>query len=63
MKLSITYPEIQQLVADRLHKNVELQYAGNQAIKLTLRTAIKKIVTINVDLSAELNLSLYGTDL
>ena len=63
MKLLITYLELQQLIADKLHKNVELQYTGNQAIKLTLRTAIKKIVTINVDLSAELKFSVYSTDL
>ena len=63
MKLLITYQELQQLVADQLHKNVELQYAGNQALKLTLHTTIKKIVDINVDLSAELKLSIYDTDL
>lgn len=63
MTLSITYQELQQLVADKLHKNIELQYASNQAIKFTLHTAIKKIVTINVDCSAELKLSIYGNDL
>lgn len=63
MKLLITYSEIQQLVADKLNKNVELQYASHQAVQLTLHTTIKKIVTINVNLSAELNLSVYGTDL
>ena len=63
MTLSITYPELQLLAADKLHQNIELQYAGNQAIKLTLHTTIKKIVTINVDISAELNLSVYDTDL
>lgn len=63
MTLSITYQELQQLVADKLHKNIELHYADIQVIKLTLHTAIKKIVTINVDLSAELKLSVYGTDL
>lgn len=63
MTLSITYQELQQLVADKLHQNVELQYAGSHVMKLIFHTAIKKIVTINVDLSAELNLSVYGTDL
>lgn len=63
MTLSITYQELQQLVSDNLHQNIELQYVGNQAIKFTFHTAIKKIVTINVDCSAELKLSIYGNDL
>ena len=63
MKLLITYPELEQIISDKLHQNVELQYAGNQTVKLTLHTTIKKIVTINVDLSAELKLSVYGNDL
>ncbi len=63
MTLFITYPELQQLVADKLNQNVELQYAGNQTVKLTLHTTIKKIVTVNVDSSAELKLSMYDDDL
>lgn len=63
MKLLITYPELEQIISDKLNQNVGLQYAGNQTVKLTLHTTIKKIVTINVDLSAELKLSIYGNDL
>lgn len=63
MTLSFTYQELQQLVADKLHKNVELQSAGNKILKLTLHTTIKKIVTINVVSCAELELSIYGNDL
>lgn len=63
MKLLITYPELEQIISDKLNQNIELQYAGNQTVKLTLHTTIKKIVTINVDLSAELKLSVYGNDL
>ena len=63
MTLFITYPELQQLVADKLNQNIELQLGGNDVLKLTLHTSIKKIVTVNVDSSAELKLSLYGDDL
>lgn len=63
MKLLITYPELEQIISDKLNQNIGLQYAGNQTVKLTLHTSIKKIVTINVDLSAELKLSVYGNDL
>lgn len=63
MTLSVTYQELRQLVTDKLNQDVELQYVSYQTIKFTLHTAIKKIVTINVNLSAEVNLSVYGTDL
>ena len=63
MTLSITYQELQQLLADRLHKNVELHSIGNKTLKITVHTTIKKIVTINVDSSAELELSIHGDDL
>ena len=63
MTLLITYQELQQLVADKLHQNIEFQSISTRALKLTVHTAIKKIVTINVDASAELELSIYGNDL
>ena len=63
MTLFITYPELQQLVANKLNQNVELQFGGNDVLKLTLHTSIKKIVTVNVDSSAELKLSMYDDDL
>lgn len=63
MILSITYQELQRFVAEKLDKNVELQYAGNRTIKLTIHTTVKKIVTINVQLNAELDLSMYDNDL
>lgn len=63
MRLLISYQELQQLVAEELNQNVALQLGGNDVLKLTLHTSIKKIVTINVDSSAELKLSLYGDDL
>ena len=63
MKLLITYQELQQLIADKLQKNIELQFVGNKSILLTIHTTIKKVVTVNVDCSAELDLSTCGNDL
>lgn len=63
MTLSITYQELQQLAADKLHQNVELQSVGNNVLTATINTSIKKIVTINVQASAELKLSMQAKDL
>ena len=60
MKLSITYQELQQLIADKLHQNVELQATNNVTLKISMH---KEIMSKNVDSSVEMALSMFGSDL
>lgn len=63
MTHTLTYQELQQLIVDKLHKEVEFSFLGNNILKATLHYTFKKIVTIHVDSSAELSLAMYGNDL
>ena len=58
MTLFITYQELQQLVADKLHKDVELQATENNALKITLH---KEVMGKTVDSSVVMVLSLFQT--
>ena len=60
MTLFITYQELQQLVADKLHKDVELQATDNNALKITLH---KEVMGKTVDSSAEMVLYMCDDDL
>lgn len=60
MKLIITYQELQQLIADKLHQNVELQATNNVTLKISMH---KEIMSKNVDSSVEMALSMFGSDL
>lgn len=61
MTLFITYQELQQLVADKLQKNVELQAAGDKALKISVHHL--EFMGKSVDSSVDMELSVYGTDL
>lgn len=60
MKLLITYQELQQLIYEKLQKNVGLEATDDNALKISLHM---KFMDKGVDSSVEMVLSMYGKDL
>ena len=64
MTLFITYRELKQIIADILHQDVTIEYIEDNIIKISQHSTVEKWgVNMQVDSSAELELSLSGHDL
>lgn len=61
MIITISYQELQQIIADRLHQNIELQGQGDEVLNIFVHMEVKQLLTINS--RVETKLEMHGDDL
>ena len=61
MKLIITYPEIQQIISEKLNQNIGLQSNGDNVLKILKQSSLGNLATIDSSIEAEF--TVYGEDL